>query len=92
MTNLFPKIRICFAYTCYKCTIVLICVIVVFIVMIKILSYLIIFRDYTRPDLPSGSDNELGGASGGTGVPELSAALAGKSYWFASLFSNIISN
>ena len=37
-------------------------------------------RDYTRPDLPSGSDNELGGASGGAGVPDLSAALAGKAY------------
>ena len=35
-------------------------------------------RDYTRPDLPSGSESELGGASGGSGVPDLSAALAGE--------------
>lgn len=32
-------------------------------------------RDYTRPDLPSGSEGELGG---GSNVPDLSAALAGE--------------
>ena len=35
-------------------------------------------RDYTRPDLPSGSEGELGGAAGGSNVPDLSAALAGE--------------
>jgi hypothetical protein len=36
-------------------------------------------RDYTRPDLPSGSEGELGGGggAGGANVPDLSAALAG---------------
>ena len=33
------------------------------------------YRDYTRPDLPSGNEGELGG---GTNVPDLSAALAGE--------------
>lgn len=37
--------------------------------------YVCICRDYTRPDLPSGSEGELGGS---TNVPDLSAALAGK--------------
>ena len=35
-------------------------------------------RDYTRPDLPSGSEGELGAGAGGANVPDLSAALAGQ--------------
>ena len=37
--------------------------------------YSVTCRDYTRPDLPSGSEGELAGAAN---VPDLSAALAGE--------------
>ena len=36
---------------------------------------LLLFRDYTRPELPSG-DSEAG-ATGATGLPDITAALAG---------------
>jgi hypothetical protein len=47
------------------------------------------YRDYTRPELPSG-DNESGASSAHTSVPDITAALAGEFYIFVHVYVQVV--
>ena len=63
------------SYNTYVVNILCIATCHVYLYVILYVTILNVCRDYTRPELPSGSEGELGGTAN---VPDLSAALAGE--------------